>query len=124
MPINIPRKEEWQSRSHKNHVPRKKEKKKKTIGNQKRPRRLTIVLSSATVSSAYLPQPRRGINFGPVAFNADTLSKTFELKNEGEFEFVFTVQVRLRMLCAGGNTNNRDYRARGGHITQFHNAAD
>lgn len=46
-------------------------------------------------AAADLPaQPRRGINFGPVAFNADAMSKTFELKNEGEFEFVFVVQVR------------------------------
>lgn len=38
-------------------------------------------------------QPSRGLNFGPVAFNAGTMTKTFELKNEGEFEFVFAVQV-------------------------------
>lgn len=40
-----------------------------------------------------ISQPSRGVNFGPVAFNAERMAKTLELKNEGEFEFVFILQV-------------------------------
>lgn len=52
----------------------------------------SVVTSAVSTWSRFRLQPRRGINFGPVAFNADSVTKTFELKNEGEFEFVFTVQ--------------------------------
>lgn len=52
----------------------------------------SVVTSAVSTWSRFRLQPRRGINFGPVAFNADSITKTFELKNEGEFEFVFTVQ--------------------------------
>ena len=52
----------------------------------------SVVTSAVATWSRFRLQPRRGINFGPVAFNADSVTKTFELKNEGEFEFVFTVQ--------------------------------
>lgn len=52
----------------------------------------SVVTSAISTWSRFRLQPRRGINFGPVAFNADSVTKTFELKNEGEFEFVFTVQ--------------------------------
>lgn len=52
----------------------------------------SVVASAISTWSRFRLQPRRGINFGPVAFNADSITKTFELKNEGEFEFVFAVQ--------------------------------
>ena len=52
----------------------------------------SVVASAVSTWSRFRLQPRRGINFGPVAFNADSMTKTFELKNEGEFEFVFAVQ--------------------------------
>ncbi|CAM9629632.1 unnamed protein product, partial [Ectocarpus sp. 4 AP-2014] len=52
----------------------------------------SVVASAISTWSRFRLQPRRGINFGPVAFNADSMTKTFELKNEGEFEFVFAVQ--------------------------------
>ncbi|CAN0076157.1 unnamed protein product, partial [Hapterophycus canaliculatus] len=52
----------------------------------------SVVVSAVSTWSRFRLQPRRGINFGPVAFNADSMAKAFELKNEGEFEFVFTVQ--------------------------------
>lgn len=52
----------------------------------------SVVASAISTWSRFRLQPRRGINFGPVAFNADSITKAFDLKNEGEFEFVFTVQ--------------------------------
>lgn len=52
----------------------------------------SVVTSAVSTWSRFRLQPRRGINFGPVAFYADSITKTFELKNESEFEFVFTVQ--------------------------------
>ncbi|CAN0510644.1 unnamed protein product, partial [Ectocarpus sp. 8 AP-2014] len=52
----------------------------------------SVVASAISTWSRFRLQPRRGINFGPVAFNADSMTKAFELKNEGEFEFVFAVQ--------------------------------
>lgn len=76
----------------------------------------TTVFSLVPPPSYTIVQPRRGINFGPVAFNADTVGKTFELKNEGEFEFVFAVQVRNRirqgaMGCDGDTLYRRNYSA-------------
>lgn len=55
----------------------------------------SLAPSSLTVSHR---KPRRGINFGPVAYNAKPPEKIFELKNEGEFEFVFAIQVTAYLV--------------------------
>lgn len=57
-----------------------------------------MVVSAVSTWSRFRLQPSRGLNFGPVAFNAGKMTKTLELKNEGEFEFVFAVQVNKSLL--------------------------
>lgn len=60
-----------------------------------------------------ISQPSRGVNFGPVAFNAECMAKTLELKNEGEFEFVFIIQVETGGSWAKrGNEDSRHLSSR------------
>ncbi|CAM9160782.1 unnamed protein product, partial [Discosporangium mesarthrocarpum] len=56
----------------------------------------SVSVSTVSTWSHFRLQPSRGLNFGPIAFNAGTSTKTFDLKNEGDFEFVFIVQGKGR----------------------------
>jgi hydrocephalus-inducing protein len=42
------------------------------------------------VFSAYSVVPLKNMNFGPIQFN-ETKTRTFEIKNEGLFEFNYTI---------------------------------
>ena len=43
-----------------------------------------------SVYSKYSVVPLKNINFGPIQFN-ESKSRTLEVRNEGQFEFTFTV---------------------------------
>jgi len=51
---------------------------------------LPINVSVNSVFSKYSVSPHKNINFGPISY-FDTKNRTFEIKNEGLFEFNYTI---------------------------------
>jgi len=51
----------------------------------------TVSVSVASFYSRIRLQPARGLNFGAIKYNEPPRQRRFELKNEGLFEFTFTV---------------------------------
>ncbi|CAM9230228.1 unnamed protein product, partial [Phaeothamnion confervicola] len=53
--------------------------------------RFDVAVTAAATWSRFRMQPARGVNFGAVPWDAGVQTKTFELKNEGEADFVFAL---------------------------------
>ena len=51
---------------------------------------IPINVSVNSVFSKYSVAPHKNINFGPISF-FDSLTRTFEIKNEGLFEFNYKI---------------------------------
>ena len=53
-------------------------------------KQISINVDVNAVFSQYAIVPMKNINFGPIQFN-DSRTLTFEIKNEGQFEFNYTI---------------------------------
>ena len=53
-------------------------------------KQISINVDINAVFSQYAIVPMKNINFGPIQFN-DSRTLTFEIKNEGQFEFNYTI---------------------------------